>query len=97
VRERGWGGWVCLCPGRRLLAALWMRGRVSIITNWKAVANRTGTQAMWIATFVGSRWYAPYCVVVLALHGCVGMRRGRTKTRFFLRSNRGIVVDAVRV
>jgi hypothetical protein len=33
-------------------------------TKRKPVARRTGTQAMWIATFVGSRWYAPYCALL---------------------------------
>jgi len=30
-------------------------------TRTKPLARSMGTQAMWIATLVGSRWYAPYC------------------------------------
>ena len=50
------------------------------------MANRIGTHAMWIATFVGSRWYAPYCMYALAQsRPCCHRKAGRccasTRTR----------------
>ena len=61
----GWGGWGYWCPvwlvcvSNACLGLMEVRGGGR--TKRKPVPRRIGTQTMWIATFVGSRWYAPYC------------------------------------
>jgi hypothetical protein len=53
---------VCLCPRIRVSSGYGReRGGSRGRTKMMPVARRTGTHAMWIAMFVGSRWYAPYC------------------------------------
>jgi hypothetical protein len=86
---------VCLRPGHASHVShlyrddVERRGRGR--TNTKPVARSMGTHAMWIATFVGSRWYAPYYGVVSVRIPCHQVVAVRTKTRFFLRSKRGMV------
>jgi hypothetical protein len=61
----------------------WVR-RGMVITKTKPVARSMGTQAMWMATLVGLRWYAPYFVSCRSALGMVGRLRGAYKDEVLL-------------